>query len=107
VPTARQLAILATTETLVRTWPLAARIAFRDAVLQHTPAFCGERWDIGEVLIAVHEFARAYTHGVPWPPPPVNRAAVAALADRLAALGVELTEAMEQDSVGVGPRDSR
>lgn len=102
VPTAREIAVLVACERVIRTWPVAARIALRQAVLADVASFSPGEWDEPAVWIATEMFGERWRRGLPWPPGPdelvppppaplaIDRAAVAALASRIRALGLPL-----------------
>lgn len=102
VPTAREFAVLAACERVIRGWPVAARIAFRDAVLADVSAFSPGEWDHVGVQVAAEIFLERWRRGLPWPPSPhelvpslperltFDRQAISALARRIRALGLPL-----------------
>ena len=95
--------MLAACERLIRAWPVAARIAFRDAVLADVSTFSAGDWDRAGVQIAAEIFVERWRRGLSWPPsatelvpapelpaPGIDQAEVIALAGRICALGTEL-----------------
>jgi hypothetical protein len=100
VPTSKEFAVLVACERVIRTWPVDARIAFREAVLRDVAAFVPGQWDLGTALVAAEIFGARWALGLPWPPTSeelkgepvhdVDLAAVALLARRIRAIGIEL-----------------
>jgi hypothetical protein len=102
VATAREIAVLVACERVIRHWPVAARIAFREAVMADVTTFSSGDWDPAAALIAAEIFGDRWRRGLPWPPSPTelaprpaapldfDRDAVAALARRIRALGLPL-----------------
>ena len=96
------MAVLVACERMIRSWPVAARIAFREAVLADVASFSPDEWDPVGVLVTAEIFLERFRRGLPWPPrpgelvppapPPItfDREAVAALARRIRALGLPL-----------------
>lgn len=89
-------------ERVLQRWPESARIAFRQAVLADVDSFSSGAWDPVAVRINAEIFIERWHRGLPWPPGPdelvpprppqlnYDRAAVAALAARIRALGLPL-----------------
>jgi hypothetical protein len=101
----RAMAVLAACERVIKDWPVAARIAFRHAVLDDVTQFVDEEWDAVTPQIRAEIFFARWERGLPWPPDPaelerpdleaptVDLEAVGTLARRICALGVELARA--------------
>ena len=102
MPSSKEIAVLVACERVIRTWPVAARIAFREAVLRDVRDFVPGDWDLGAALAAAEIFGTRWAAGLPWPPPPdelvagaapapeVHLVAIEALARRIRAIGIEL-----------------
>jgi hypothetical protein len=100
VPTSKEIAVLVACERVIRTWPVQARIAFREAVLRDVGAFVPGDWDLGAALVAAEIFGVRWAQGLPWPPAAdelrgepaieVDLTAVHELARRIRAIGIEL-----------------
>lgn len=94
--------MLVACQRIIRRWPVAARIAFREAVLADVSTFSPGDWDRAGAQIAAEIFIDRWYRGLPWPPSPTeltprvppppafDREAVATLARRIRALGLPL-----------------
>jgi hypothetical protein len=102
VPSSKEIAVLVACERVIRTWPVVARIAFREAVLRDVRDFLPGDWDLGAALAAAEIFGSRWARGLPWPPAPgelevaapatpaIDLEAIEALARRIRAIGIEL-----------------
>ena len=96
------MAVLSVCERVIRRWPVAARIAFRDAVMSDVSQFLPDEWDPVAAMLRAEMFYSRWERGLPWPPDPnalavspppepvIDRDAIRELARRICALGVEL-----------------
>lgn len=93
--------MLVACQRVIRGWPVAARIAFREAVMADVSTFSPGAWDPVRAQIAAEIFIERWRRGLPWPPPTerpaplapppdLDREAIAMLARRIRALGLPL-----------------
>ena len=92
MPSGREILVLKACEPILRDWPVAARIALRDALLADIARFSGEVWSYGETVIAVLYFKDCWDRGVRWPPTRTGSTVdgIAVLGDLVEAFGLEI-----------------
>jgi hypothetical protein len=83
----RVYVVLTFAEPILADWPVAARIAFRDALLADPSRFASEPFDPGETVTAVYFFRDCWDRGVRWPPT-LHDIAGAEIAPLIEAFGV-------------------